>query len=618
MAPLIEIDTERFQLTLDGPVSPARGRVETEHSIEGTLRVVVLRGPSAVSVRWRDEESSWRTDRSNGPPLYEETNYTLTVVAADPAQRPIVHHRDPSLIRGLKRIRGRDEVVTGTINFRSQVGHTLFEVVVGDSTVQLELEVFPAKIDYQTDYEDLLSEVEGAARALVLEYLRATHRSGGVEHHTPGQPVDWLLLLRNEAADLGLALNQIAMSPQRELSRTVDYQRAERIRRPTPLTRRAVARGQGRGEKTTTPSGLILRSQLPAAPAVETLDTAENRWVRAQLATITRTVAELRSGAVRSSSNYEDPDRRSAAISAELRALEEHLAPFLAVSPLADATGPVRADFASLALLGAEGYREAYQSILRLRMALRVHGETVNLAVKDISELYEIWCYLAVVRLVAHVLGVSPDPADIFTLDDTGVRVRLRKGRASSITLPHGTGHIRVDYNRRFTGLTGIQAPDVVIEIAREDLPTVILVLDAKYRLDASEGYVNAFGGPAAPIDAVNQLHRYRDAIVQAGKHKHLARVVVRGVALFPLGKTASANYMSHRLYESLHVLGVGALPFLPRNQDWVTTWIRSVIEAPNNVVAWPGPPFSAWECETRSSAAWESPTVGPDVHNQP
>jgi Domain of unknown function (DUF2357)/PD-(D/E)XK nuclease superfamily len=596
VAPLIEIDAPGFQFTLDGPVLPARGRVESAQPIEGTLRVAVLSGQPGISTRWRDMDGSWRTDLPAGPPLYEETSYTLTVVATDPAQRPIVRHRDPTLIRGLKRIRGRDDVITGAINFRSQVGRTRFEVVVGDTTVQAEVEVFPAKLDYRTDYEDLLAEVEGAARALVLEYLRATQRSGAVEHQTPGRPVDWLILLRNEAADLERALNQIVMNPHRELSRTIDYQRAERIRRPTPLTRRAVQRGQGRGEKTTTPSGLTLRSQLPAAPAVETLDTPENRWLRIELDAITRTVADLRSRATRPSENDEQPEGRAAAIDNELRALEEHLAPFLAMSPLADATGPVRADFASLTLLGAEGYREAYQSILRLRMALRVHGETIDLAIKDISELYEIWCYLAVVRLVADVLDVQADPADIFSLDDTGVQVRLRKGTRSSITLPHAAGRVRVAYNCRFRGLTGAQTPDVVIEIIREDMPTVILVLDAKYRLDASEEYVSAFGGPSAPIEAINQLHRYRDAIVLTGEHGRLARVVVRGVALFPLGETASADYMSHRLYESLGELGVGALPFLPRNQTWVSTWIRSVIEAPNSKIAWPGPPFSAWE----------------------
>jgi hypothetical protein len=266
------------------------------------------------------------------------------------------------------------------------------------------------------------------------------------------------------------------------------------------------------------------------------------------------------------------------------------------MSPLSDATGAVRADFSSLTLLGAEGYREAYQSILRLRMALRVTGDTVDLSVKDLSELYEIWCYLAVVRMVADVLGVQVKPDHVFSLDDTGVRVRLRRGTVSRVSLPYGTGQVSVAYNQRFAGLTGTQTPDVVIEVARVGLPKVILILDAKYRLDASEDFVSAFGGPAAPIDAINQLHRYRDAIVLRNDDGVLGRVVVRGVALFPLNTEASAGYEGHKLCESLAVLGIGALPFLPSNQERVRAWVRAVLDAPNSEIAWPGPPFEAWE----------------------
>ena len=70
MAPLIEIDAPGFQFTLDGPVLPARGRVESELPIEGTLRVAVASGRPGVGVRWRNVDGSWRTDRPAGPPLY--------------------------------------------------------------------------------------------------------------------------------------------------------------------------------------------------------------------------------------------------------------------------------------------------------------------------------------------------------------------------------------------------------------------------------------------------------------------------------------------------------------------------------------------------------------------
>lgn len=47
MAPLIEIDAPGFQFTLDGPVLPARGRVESEQPVHGALRVAVLSGRAA-------------------------------------------------------------------------------------------------------------------------------------------------------------------------------------------------------------------------------------------------------------------------------------------------------------------------------------------------------------------------------------------------------------------------------------------------------------------------------------------------------------------------------------------------------------------------------------------
>ena len=42
MAPLIDIEAPGFQFPLDGPVLPARGRVESEQPVQGALRVAVL------------------------------------------------------------------------------------------------------------------------------------------------------------------------------------------------------------------------------------------------------------------------------------------------------------------------------------------------------------------------------------------------------------------------------------------------------------------------------------------------------------------------------------------------------------------------------------------------
>lgn len=42
----------------------------------------------------------------------------------------------------------------------------------------------------------------------------------------------------------------------------------------------------------------------------------------------------------------------------------------------------------------------------------------------------------------------------------------------------------------------------------------MFVVFDANYRLDLSDRHVAALDSPAPPLDAVNALHRYRDAVM--------------------------------------------------------------------------------------------------------
>ena len=78
-----------------------------------------------------------------------------------------------------------------------------------------------------------------------------------------------------------------------------------------------------------------------------------------------------------------------------------------------------------------------------------------------------------------------------------------------------------------------------------------VFIFDAKYRLENSEMYVGTFGSPGPPVDAVNQLHRYRDAIVvSTGADRH--RPVVRGAALFPLQEAEAAAFSQHPFVKAL------------------------------------------------------------------
>ena len=598
----LQIQTERWDITLEGTnrasiwdglgvSQPPRLRVHTD--FHDRIEIISTDGESQPGSGCRYEGA--------GSQIFEETNYRLSVVSRR-GVKPFLTHLDPSLIRDVRTIPGRDDVVSGNLNFRSQIGESRFVVSDSESTTEFIIEVRPSKLDYETDYEDLLLAVGGLARQLLLEFLRATTRGAEAETTNNNRQIEWLLLLREEIDSLEQALKYIVDNPYKLLARETGMIRAGRIRRPAAATRKAIARGLGQGAWEVTAEIGRHRARLLASQPYETLDNPENRWLRAQLERATRSLSQLRLDfeASQRPRQGKKTNPRAQAVVNELATMEQVLAPFLKMSPFTDASSLIPSSFASLALQGRPGYREAYLALLRLNMALRVGGAALDIPIRDLSELYEIWCFLAVVHRVSGVLGKPVEVFDLIELRDNGLRLMVVPGQQSTVRVKAEWCEARVTYNRTYQMSSGAQRPDIEVEIRREGVPPVLLLLDAKYRLDTTLEYVNDFRSPGPPTDAVGQLHRYRDAIVVKYPKYPLGRPVVRAVALFPLGAAQSQAWINHPFYAAIGEVGIGALPFLPSNTDWVDEWLRQGMTASPSQLAWPGPDFIAWAELTR------------------
>jgi hypothetical protein len=214
--------------------------------------------------------------------------------------------------------------------------------------------------------------------------------------------------------------------------------------------------------------------------------------------------------------------------------------------------------------------------------------------VADVHDLYETWCFIQLLRLMAHLTVGQVDLEALLHVDESGIRVKLRRGEQSSIAYvgPNGNQRVIISYNPEYPGLTGNQRPDIVLRFQHAGWPDLVVVFDAKYRLDASDDYRKRFGTAGPPQDAINALHRYRDAIIVDSAERGMHRPVVKGIALFPLSAEGSQGFVSTKLFEALEVLGVGALPFLPSNTLLVEGWLSHLIALPPEDLADPGPPF--------------------------
>jgi hypothetical protein len=470
------------------------------------------------------------------------------------------------------------------------VGRSEFSVLVeGEPEFDFQLEVFPTKLDYEADYQQLIAEVQDVLTGLVVEYLRATFQLG-LPARTP-QPthVEWLTLLRHVMDDLERALRHVAERPRWGLARQTAPVRIERLKRADNVVRRAIIRGKGSGRLMRLPADVTVRERISERKAQLTLDTPEHRWLATQLARIRHRLASLREDEERRVARYElpshpgDPTRLSRIVE-EIDGLERRVARLERLEPYASVAGPPPAGFASLQLFSAPGYQEAYRACLILAMGLRLAGDPVRLSLKDLHRLYEYWCFLAVLQLVGDATGQPVPARDLLAADQHGLHVRIRKGRTSQVVFRDPSQRkLTVSYNPRFDDEAFItaQQPDLMLAIEDPQWPTIRMVLDAKYRLDASDRYTQRYRFPGPPDEAVNVLHRYRDAILErdrrVGDHD-LKRTVVEGAVLFPLRLTHPGEFQESRLWKALERVGIGAIPFLPGETGYVKEWLRRLL----------------------------------------
>lgn len=593
MAKLLTIRSDSIDLEFSGPTSPQGGFVRS--GVTPELLIDPLASEvEATYVDTSGTEHPWSPDRSEGPTFFEDTQYALQI--RGPARSHVtVTTRNQSIFSDVTPVLGEPNTLAGTVNFRRSVGRFAFDVAVdGARWLAVSIDVYPSKMDYRADYEQLVTDIESLRRRLSMAFLRTTHRSGGVSGDK-SELADLLTLLRSEIHRLEQAFRQIERRPRRQLSPSIVLRETAKLRRPTTGVLRQIVRGSGAGPLESLIPGVSARRYLHAHRGQETLDTAEHRWLRATLADLVRLAAQGRSRvdtAIEISRRRDFSTARYETEKAELIDLGKRLVDLLAIEPLSAATGPPPAGFSSQALQRTPGYREATSSLHTLRSAVTALGQGHQTSMQEIDALYEVWCFLKVAEIVGDLVGAEDFVVEP-SVRQSGLDSLLSSGRASTIRL-EGTGRdFHVGYNLEYRESTGRHRPDIVLDVRVEDWPPMIIVLDAKYRLRSDRSTIAKYEVPSPPQDAIDALHRYRDAIT-IEHSSHRGRPVVLGAALYPLGVHESLHYDRRPLYRSLSTVGIGALPFLPGNTSHVRRFLADIVQAPPTELSDPGPPFLA------------------------
>ncbi len=213
----------------------------------------------------------------------------------------------------------------------------------------------------------------------------------------------------------------------------------------------------------------------------------------------------------------------------------------------------------------------------------------MQLEVKDISELYEIWCFIKVKNIVQHILRntatarvdgskmegdfikalIQGSKSEVVFLDNEKPDVQLASVMYNATTddEEHLSDETAVSKNTDIaetTSKTTEQRPDIVLRLSKtDDKMQYTYLFDAKYRIrDTSIPAKNGVEVP--PVDAINQLHRYRDAIYYTKAHdEKLKREVIGGYVLYP-GNLSKEDFTGSYYHKSVDEVNIGAYPLKP------------------------------------------------------
>ena len=461
----------------------------------------------------------------------------------------------------------------GAVGFGNQVGKTDISLNYKKDgrmkSLRFTTEVLSYKMDYRTDMKWIIRDIEQEYSMLSFAFMRETY----INFRTSsGESSDliWWQIFQSCFNDITKACRQIINSPKRKLHDRVSYERQERLR----WVERELENEYY--EFKDDPHHLYRTHEL-----CHTNDTIENRFLKFVMGqTLQRfnIVSQHIRNAVAKSKIMES---RLDEMGDELQRLVSH--PFFRNIGMFKGFSQD-----SLVMKKSINYRTIYQKWIELLCGYELEEGVNKLETKNIAMLYEIWCFLKVKNIVSDLLGekavaqykgkkMTPQFIRDLNWGTHSEVIFLRTEDNVELASVMYNAPVKEDDSKVSSAIKGTktfttqQRPDIVLRLTkRQKGIQYTFLFDAKYRI--SDSHPDDMDIP--PSDAIDQMHRYRDAIyyIEPANQKP-KREVIGGYVLFPGNYTREEFEKSH-YYESIKAIGIGAFPLKPSD---------GIIVDPNN-----------------------------------
>lgn len=581
---------------------------------------------SPITRRQTDEEAETRLGAGKvwdklWPVVFETCKYQVRLLfhGLDKDSVPEVRHVRKDIEESFfldEALDGReDKSLTGELDFLNEPGVFKLDFSYQKNGVRREsyvtFDVVSPKLDTKTDYKSLLREVNKEYENVIYRYLSIT-----LQQFSRGRintDATWMAAFQGVVEDYVKNVKRVIQNPHSQIVNYRTSRKAEQIKCWTPAMEERYGEVEKEGRQETHYFGYHeVRS---------THDTMENRFVKYTLQRIGRRLSAVIATVLSS---------QQAELSARHRQMwtdYQHTLRKLQKHPFFKTVGRFEGmKQESLVLQSRQGYQQIYKDWLKLKRGIDLYNGAANIGTLQIWEIYELWCFIKMKKLVADAMGIDPqkpaheqlvteprgtllNPFTNSSLEhivayrypqaeeqDTEERKRqLAAHEGDVVTLHYQHTFNRTsgkdEYGMGIHTATTEQRPDIVLNIRKASGEIVLTYLyDAKYRVindkrldkDLEEQDIAEMtdmpGGDYPPTDAINQMHRYRDAIYYSKEHEpYRAKEIIGGYILFP-GRGSDA-YIKNRFYSaSVDSVNIGAFPLLPNSDSLLRAHLDDIL----------------------------------------
>ena len=477
----------------------------------------------------------------------------------------------------------RKNILAGFINYGNEVGRSeiQFSYQIGGETKRFtfSFEVLSTKLNYHEHWRKIIEDIESEYKMLSLDFMIRTFH--GFTPNTDGEYIDliWWSVFQKEQDNFITACRSIIDRPRHRLHGREVYLRADKLKRVPSVVENEVAEHR-----------MDFAHLYRVEEQIQSNDTQENRFLKYALQQITSKYDALKKR-IETIRNYSIEQKEQ--MDKMLQTLKH-----LGGHPFFRTVGKFKGfNQESLILQRATGYSQVYRIWNMLKRAYSLNDGIYRLQSKDIATLYEIWCFIEVSHIVRDQLGLTQDDLDhqnrmemngIFTWElgkGEHSKILFKKDNVELAELMYNPKHAETEND--ITGINNMvartvpQKPDIVLQLTKNDLHRdmkMTYLFDAKYRISGKDSK----GVDTPPDDAINQMHRYRDAIYyKEYDSAPLKKEVIGGYILFP-GDGDTADIEVSKFYKTIGEVNIGAFPLRPkdkRNRELLEHFIKELIE---------------------------------------